>query len=391
MRSFSKLSLGGVTALTMAISTFPFTVFSVLASDLIEEFEITRAQLGILATATGLVGALTAPYWGRVTDRIGSHRATVAVLIVGAVTLLGVSAAPTYALLIVASLTTGVPNGWSNPATNSLIVDTVAVGARGVITGVKQSGVQVGTFLGGALLPLLAVTWGWRWATAVFVLVPVAGLAGMIGRRPPNHHERAGDWTQGRLPRSVWWIAFYGTVSGLATSAMFVFMPLFAEEDQLWTPQAAGALIAATGAFGIAARILWPSLSERRLGHGRTLRVLAVLSTMAAVLLALAALGLVGSWALVPAALLFAAGSISWNAVGMLAVMEFSPKSIVGKGTGIVLLGFLLGYAFGSPMMGYSVDALGSYAPGWIGAAALLLSTAVIAGRIPQGGTLKTS
>lgn len=391
MRPFTRLSLGGVTSLVMAISTFQLTVFSVLAAELIAEFEISRAQLGILATASGVVGALTAPFWGRVTDRIGSYRATLVVLAIGALTLLGVSAAPTYALLIVASLATGVPNGWCNPATNSLIVDTVAVGSRGVVTGVKQSGVQLGTFLGGALLPVLTVVWGWRWATALFVLMPIAGLVGMVGRRPPNHHERITAWTHGKLPRSVWWIAVYGTVSGMATSAMFAFLPLFAEEDQLWSPQAAGALLAVTGGLGIAARILWSSAAERRLGHGRTLRILALLSTMAAVLLAMAALGFIGSWVMVPAAVLFAAGSISWNAVGMLAVMEFSPANIVGKGTGIVLLGFLLGYGLGSPIMGYSVDTLGSYAPGWIGAAVLLAVTAVIAGRVPQGGNLVAS
>lgn len=391
MRSFTKVSLGGVTSLVMAISTFQLTVFSVLAAELIAEFEISRAQLGMLATASGVVGALSAPYWGRVTDRIGSYRATTTVLALGAVTLLGVSAAPTYALLLVASLATGVPNGWCNPATNSLIVDTVAVGSRGIVTGVKQSGVQLGTFLGGALLPVLALAWGWRWAVAVFVVLPLAGLAGMIGRRPPNHHERVSVWTQGKLPKSVWWIAVYGTISGIATSAMFAFVPLFAEEDQLWTPRAAGALLAVTGALGIAARVFWSSAAERRLGHGRTLRILALLSTAAALLLTLAALDVLESWVMIPAAVLFAAGSISWNAVGMLAVMEFSPANIVGKGTGIVLLGFLLGYGLGSPIMGYSVDALGTYAPGWIGAALLLAVAAVIAGRVPQGGTLPAS
>ena len=223
MRPFSKTSLGVVTSSAMAIGTFPFIVFSVLATDLIGEFEITRAQLGILATASGLVGAVTAPYWGRVTDRIGSYRATLAVLIVGATTLLLLAIAPTYALVFAASLLTGVANGWCNPATNSLIVDTVDVGSRGIVTGVKQSGVQIGTFLGGALLPILSLSWGWRWAAAVFVLMPLAGLVGLVGRRPPNHHRRQGGWTQGRLPRSVWWIALYGTISGVATAGMFVF------------------------------------------------------------------------------------------------------------------------------------------------------------------------
>jgi predicted MFS family arabinose efflux permease len=386
MRSYTKVSLGGITALAMAIATFPFTVFSVLASDLIAEFGISRAQLGILATATGLVGAVTSPYWGRVTDRIGSFRSTRAVLAIGMVTLLGMAFSPTYLVLVLASVLTGVPNGWSNPATNSLIVDTLPIGSRGVVTGVKQSGVALGTFLGGAILPVLALAWGWRAAAAAFVAMPLVGLVGLLGRDRSHHQEVGGDQKgEGEVPSSVKWISVYGAVSGFATAAVFVFLPLFAEEDQLWSAQAAGLLIAVIGALGVVARIVWPPISERRLGHGTTLRVISLISTLSTTLLALAALDVVGSWVLVPAAVTFAAGSVAWNAVGMLAVMDFSPPNLVGKGTGTVLFGFLLGYSLGSPVMGYSVDQLGSYAPGWIGAAVLLAMTAVIAGRIPAG------
>lgn len=388
MRSYTRLRLALVTAAAMAIATLPFTVFSVLGSELIEEFSISRAQLGFLATATGLAGALGSPTFGRVTDRIGSVAATRGVLISGSLTLLGVSIAPSYAFLVLAAFATGVANGWTNPATNSLIVDTTSAGARGVVTGIKQSGVQVGTFLGGALMPVLALAWNWRLAAASFVIIPLLGLAGMWRRTAENRHEVSGSWGSDHLPRAVWWIAVYGTVSGLATSAMFVFIPLFANEDQGWSGQAAGLLIALVGLAGIGARILWSSLAERRLGHGPTLRVLGALSAVAASLLALTSLGALQSWVLVPAVLFFAFGSVAWNAVGMLAVMDMAPPHLVGKGTGIVLFGFLLGYAFGSPIMGFSVDSLGTYTVGWVAAAVLLGATVLIANRIPSGSTV---
>jgi predicted MFS family arabinose efflux permease len=68
MRSFSKLGLGAVTAATMATSTFAIVVSSVLAVQLIDEFEISRAQIGILALANGIVGAFASPLFGRITD-----------------------------------------------------------------------------------------------------------------------------------------------------------------------------------------------------------------------------------------------------------------------------------------------------------------------------------
>ncbi len=391
MRSFSRAGLGAVTAATMATATFPLIIASVLAAELIDRFGIARSQIGLLVTATSLVGALASPFFGRVTDRIGAVAATRNVLALGMITLTAFALAPSYGFLVLAALAAGLPNGWSNPATNSLIVGNVPVGSRGIVTGVKQSGVQFGTFLGGLLLPVFAGLWDWRLAVLMFLLMPVAGLVGMRGRANPTEHEVRAESAHVAIPTAVKWIAVYGTLSGLAISALFWFLPLFAEESQRWSPQAAGSLVAVVGLSGIAARILWPAASERRIGHGRTLRILAVMSTVTAVLLGLAALGVLESWVLIPAAVLLGGGAIAWNSVGMLAVMDFSPPGLVGKGTGVVLLGFLLGMASGAPLMGLSVDTLGSYVPGWLASAGLLTAGAVIAGRIPGSGTLAES
>lgn len=387
MRSFSKMGLGAVSATTMATTTFPIVVVSVLAASLIAEFEISRAQLGLLITAFGLVGALLSPVCGRLTDRFGAVRSTTLTMIAGAVTLVAIAFSPTYAVLIGAALLGGFPNGWGNPSTNALIADNVEVGSRGVVTGVKQSGVQAGIFLGGLLLPLFAVWWNWRVAVLIFLAMPIGGLLGMIGRKDTERDRpRTTVLTEGKLPTSINWIAAYGLVSGLATSAMIAFLPLFAEEDQLWSETMAGTILAAVGFTGIFSRIVWSRWAERSLGHGRTLRILAWMTTVTSVLLALASLGTFPSWVLVPAAFLFGAGAMAWNAVGMVAVMEIAPTHLVGKGTGVVLLGFLFGHAIGPPMMGWSVDTLGTYTLGWLATGVLMATSAVLALRIPDGG-----
>jgi len=389
MRSFSKLGLGAITVTTMATTTFPFIVASVLAAQLLEEFDIGRAQVGFLVTATGLVGALASPALGRLTDRLGGVKSTTWTLLAGVVSLAALAVSPTYAVLVTAAVLTGIPNGWGNPATNALIVDNVASGARGVVTGVKQSGVQVGTFLGGLFLPIFTVWWNWRVAVLIFLAMPLAGLVGMIGRRDVDHHESRGTMlVTGKLPTTVAWIAVYGFVSGLASSAIIGFLPLFAVEDQLWSKTAAGSIIAAVGLTGIFSRILWSRVSERFVGHGRTLRILSWMTTVTGVTLALASMGVLPSWVLVPAAFLLGGGAVAWNAVGMLAVMEISPPGLVGKGTGSVLFGFLLGVAIGPPLMGYSVDVLSTYTPGWLTAAGLMATSALIAYRVPDGRDL---
>jgi predicted MFS family arabinose efflux permease len=375
----------------MAVATFPQVMFGVLAADLILDFEVDRWQVGALVTATAVTGALLSPMFGRVTDRLGAVRSTVGVLLTGVASLILVVLSPSYLILFLVALLTGIPQGWGNPATNSLIVDNVPAGSRGVITGVKQSGVQMGTFFGGILMSTVATVWDWRAAIAAFLVVPVGALVAMRHRPQGAHRPPAGSRDGQRVPLVVKYIAVYGALAGLATSATFTFLPLFAEEDQGWTGAQAGFLIAGIGLVGVAARIGWGSVSERWFGHGKTLRVIALLTTGSVLLLGLASRGAVSSWVLVPAAILFGTGAIAWNAVGMLAVMDYSPVGLVGRGTGLVQLGFLLGLGVGAPLMGLSVDRLGVYWPGWLAVALLSIGCAVVAGRIRVASTLAYS
>lgn len=388
MRPFSRFSLAAVAATAMGVATFGQSAFGVLASNLIEEFEVERWQIGILVSASGFTGAALSPIFGRVTDRVGSVRSTVGVMVLAMIAMTLVLSAPTYVVLFAGALIFGFPNGWTNPATNALIVDNVPPGARGVVTGIKQSGVQVGAFLGGILLPLISSISNWRFALASFLVLPVAGLVGMWRRPGVERSASTRGSTRTPVPRVVRWVAVYGTVTGLGVSGIVTFLPLFAEEDQGWSTSQAGLLIAGVGLVAIASRIIWGSASERWLGHGRTLRLLAVLSTLAAALLALASADAVPSWVLVPAALLFGAGASSWNAVGMLVVMDYSLPELVGRGTGLAMLGFLTGVGLGAPLMGLSVDRLGVYTPGWLVLATLFAVSAAVAGMIHRTGTL---
>jgi predicted MFS family arabinose efflux permease len=387
-RPFSRFSLGAVTATAMGVATFGQSAFGVLASNLIDEFDVDRWQIGILVSASGFTGALLSPVFGRFTDRIGSVRSVVGVLVTGIVAMIVVSIAPSYLVLVGGALLSGVPNGWTNPATNALIVDNVVAGARGVITGVKQSGVQMGAFLGGLLLPGLAAATNWRLAFASFLVFPVGGLIGMWRRPEVERAPAVGGAVRTSVPTAVKWIAVYGTITGLGVSATTTFLPLFAEESQGWTTAQGGLLIAGVGLVGVIARITWGSASERWLGHGRTLRLLALQSAVAAILLALASAGTLPSWVLIPAALLIGSGAVAWNAVGMLAVMDYSMPELVGRGTGLAMLGFLTGLGLGAPLMGLSVDRLGVYTPGWVVLAMLFTISAVVAGRIHRTGTL---
>lgn len=362
----------------MAAATFALVAFGVLAADLIDEFGVARWQIGALVTASSLAGAAASPFLGRWTDRIGARRSTIGTLAISAVALGFVAAAPLFLLLVAAALLTGIAQGASNPATNKLIALHVRPGRQGVVTGIKQSGVQMGTFLGGLLLPVGAAAVGWRGAVAGFAAIPavvaVAALA-VVPHDPPPVAATAGS-TAVVIPGSIRRLAVYGFLLGAGGTAIFTYLPLFGREALGLSAGAAGATVALTGFVGIAARIGWGRAAELRLGAARSLRWIGWLAALAGLLLALAPLAPALVW---PAAVMTGLSASSWNSVGMLSIIQTVPPRLAGRASGVVLLGFLSGLGLGAPAFGWSVDRLGTYTPGWVVVIGVFVAGALVA------------
>lgn len=366
----------------MGASTFGLVVFAVLAADLIDEFDVDRWQIGALVTAMTISGALISPSVGTLTDRIGARRATIATLIAAGGALAAMSISPVFGLVAFFALIGGIGQAIANPATNKLISMHVPPGERGVITGIKQSGVQAGTFLGGLLLPVIALSFGWRWAVAVFGLAGLAcGLWASVSLPADLAIETdvGSEPSGGRMPPVIRSLAVYGFLLGFAGTAIFTYLPLYAEESLGFSAATAGYVVAFVGSVGVAGRIWWGRLSERSLGAMRSLRIISVLSAVSALLLVAAESN---PWLVWIAALSTGLSASSWNAVGMLAIIQSVPTRRAGRGSGIVLAGFLLGLGLGAPAFGYSVDRLGTYLPGWF-AISLVFLCALIATREP--------
>jgi predicted MFS family arabinose efflux permease len=362
-----RIAFVTVLVVTMAGATFALFVFGVLAADLIAEFGVARWQVGALVTASSVAGALLSPFLGGVADRIGARSTVVGTLTVATLVLLFVASAPTFVLLVAAAVLTGVAQAASNPGTNKLISLHVEPGRRGVITGLKQSGVQFGTFLGGLLLPVLAAAWGWRGAVLAFTAAPsLALLLALLALPRDPHVDAAGSPAISagrRMPPIIRRLAVYGFLMGAGGTTIFTYLPLYAQEELGLSQTAAGTTIALAGLVGIIARIGWSRVAEIRFGSVPVLSALGGLAALAAVVLLAAPP--VGAPLLWVGAVVTGASASAWNAVGMLAVIQELPASLAGRGSGTVNFGFLAGLGIGAPVFGWSVDRLGTYRPGW--------------------------
>ena len=240
-------------------------------------------------------------------------------MIAGA-TFLILGTAVAYVMLLAGALAGAFSQASANPATNKLIVEDVPAGERGVITGVKQSGVQVGIFFGGVTVPTVAITVGWRGAYLVVAVVPLIFAAMTVwvvpaATRPSVEHR---TWSRDPLPAAIWWLAGFGFLMGFSAAVTYL-VPLFAEETLGFSPVAGGIAAAVIVFVAVPGRILWSRFAERSGAFRGSLGAMAVLSIAAACLFY--ASGVVAVWLLWPAAVLIAVGSSSWNSVGMLAVM----------------------------------------------------------------------
>lgn len=371
--AFQAAQVGG-----LAVPGLVQFVPAVLSSFLIAEFTLDRGQLGLLLGAFPLSGALLSPVMGRTTDRIGGKK-TLEVLYAAAVAaLLLTAAAGAFLPLLAITFAAGVVAAAANPATNKLISTHLPVGRRGWAIGLKQAGGPLGILLAGATLPGLAGWLGWRPAIALSGLLPAAGLllsVWSVPRDPPSR-PLSRHSPKGRISREVIRLTVNGALVAGGTSALLGFLPLFAQEAVGFSAAGAGAVAGVVGVAGIGARLMWGWAAERMVSVSTSLLVISLTSVLASVAVWVSpAFGPGLLWA---GAALAGASMLAWNSVGMLALLTLTPVERTGTASGIVLFGFLTGWAATPWIFGTVVDALDNYTVGWAMVTVSFLASAAI-------------
>jgi predicted MFS family arabinose efflux permease len=274
----------------------------------------------------------------------------------------------------------GIGLAAGNPVTNKLVAVHIAPGGRGLIMGGKQSGVQVGALLAGALLAPLAAFVGWRLALGASAVLPVLAIGLALAVVPADRRgaDRRPDDPAGPLPRGVYWLAAYAFLMGSGVATINAYLPLYLVERAGASPELAGTVAATIGLIGIVSRIAWGWASERMRHLGLPLLLLGVLAVVAVLLIV--AVERVGLWLAWPAAALFGASAVTWNAVGNLAVITSSGTARAGHATGILTFGFYIGFVASPVLFGWLVDRGLGYAPAWLLVAAVFAATAAVIG-----------
>ncbi|WP_420078946.1 MFS transporter [Streptomyces sp. JL4002] len=359
----------------MAFSMLQLFLLGALGPRLVGELGISPAVLGLTTTIGFGTAAALSPAGGRIVDRFGPRRSLVALLLLSAAALALIGAAPGAGLLLAAVALGGVPQALANPATNKAVLRAVAPARRGAVTGLKQSGVQLGAFAAGAPLSLLAGGIGWRgavWVGAGAALATGAWAWRVLPTDPPP--APAGPRTS-LVPRGmVAWLAVFSLFLGAGIASVNTYVALFGAQRLGMGPATAGALVAVLGVAGIAGRIGWSKAA--RPGRAEWLPGVLACGALGAAALLAAAL-LVGPlvWLGAVAVGVFA---VSGNAVSMVLVLQRAAPGRAGQDSALVAAGFFAGFAVGPPLFGLFAQS-GRYGPGWALVAAQFAVAAAVA------------
>jgi sugar phosphate permease len=274
---------------------------------------------------------------------------------------------------------------------------------RGTAVGVNQSAVNISGMLGAAVMPAMAIAFGWRsgFLLASVMAFVICGIA-IAFYREPRPEER--PWDQAGASGPAGFLTMSEPEQGLPAvsgdeaadraalkpgfltvirsrdillmglAAMFLCMVEFSALAHLvlylhtswaYTAVAAGGLLAfcqAAGAFG---KPLSGLISDRLLGGRRKapLLALALLSGLACAILALLHPGqTVLLWT---ALALLGDGAVGWGGLFGTLAGETAGPAAAGAAAGVTGAIDNIGIFIGPPLFGFLVDRYGTYGPAW--------------------------
>ncbi|MEU8027769.1 MFS transporter [Streptomyces sp. NPDC049099] len=388
----------GIATFTQAASCFFVQGIGAMAVPLERALGLGTAQLGLLLSASQLMPLIGLLVVGDLLDRYDERWVVgIGAGVVGLGLLTG-SLAQGYVSLLVVLLAVGAGYSTAQPGGSKSVAAWFDPGQRGFAMGVRQAGLPLGGALAAAVLPALAVSYGWRSALAAGGLVALlgAGTFTALYRRPamPSPMPAAPAGAAYDVPAAsllarltmlrepaMRRILLSGLCMVSVHSGIGVLGALYLHEVTSLGPGPAAAVLVAVQVAGGLGRIALAAWSD----HSRAGRYLPILVSMAAAVAGLVALTTPVGRHPVAAAVLFAwlgFFGIGWYGPWVAHLTESAPPGRTGFALGLVMAITQVAVILVPPALGLLRDATGSFTPAW---AALAVPTAATVALTARG------
>jgi MFS family permease len=356
--------------LIVALSALPVFLVGATFLQLELDLALTTTGLGAATALFFLTASITSTPLGRVVEHIGWRssmriNSVSSALILVSIALFAQSPLSLSLLLMAA----GGVYGLANPSANKALAELVQPERRGLIFGLKHSGIPTSTLLAGLAVPTLALTIGWRFAFAfAALLLPVIWLLLAKDNDHPIDLTKDEGSSHRVAPMSTSQLAALATAAALATWAavsLSTFLVSAAVEASL-SESGAGLLLFFGSLASITTRVAAGSITDRSRSRGFVgLAVLMGVGSLVFVALS----GAVGTWFVGLVLLAFATG---WGWPGLMTFTVVNANiGTPAASSAITQAGVFLGAGLGPLVLGWLIDNV-SRTASWITVAVCL-------------------
>lgn len=247
-----------IDAITVSsISVLPLYLTAGLAVQISAELGLAPSALGAASAAFFGAQAVFSPFTGALVDRLGSKLAMrISTFMVAILLLLAGLLVNSLATLLIALVIAGAGNAVAQPATNQFVAERVTITRQGVAYGAKQSAIPTASLLAGLAVPVLGITFGWRWAFGVFALiVAIMGLRTPGGRKGALQPIIVAESDEELSKPLQTLLAFTSGIAAACGTSMGVYL-VSAAVATGWANGAAGLLFASASLTGIICRFV---------------------------------------------------------------------------------------------------------------------------------------
>ncbi len=175
--SYVRWIICGLLFLATTINYIDRQVLGILAPALQKEIGWSEVQYGYIVTAFSAAYAIGLLVVGRLLDLIGTKIGFALALIFWSVAAMSHALARTPLGFGMARFGLGLGEAGNFPAAIKTVAEWFPKRERALATGIFNSGSNVGAIVAPAVVPWIAVTFGWRWA---FIATGAVGLAWLV-------------------------------------------------------------------------------------------------------------------------------------------------------------------------------------------------------------------
>jgi MFS family permease len=385
------------TLTVQALATLAQGAPSVLAPAMSAHLGVPAQHVGWLVSLAYVAAMLSGLMCSAYAPRYGPVRVSQMGLLGAGFGLLLLSLGQLWVLPL-GALALGVGYGLPNPMAADILSRHAPINRRGFYFSIKQTGVPLGFALAGLLLPPLLAPLGWQGAVAVvgMVILLLAWLSGRVqtaleGERRIEPLQPTAPAAIGTLLRERLWLPLQavfanppvrrlGLTSFVYAMSQVVYLTFLVSMLNLelgFSLATAAALLAASQAVSMAARVFWGYVSDRWVDPARLIALLGLAMGFCLTVLGLAPPGLPW-WVMLAITTACAATAVAWNGVFYADLVRYVTAREVAATTGATQFLTFSGGVFGTAVFAALVSMTGSYTAVFIGLGLLPALTGVV-------------